>query len=163
MLKHSFIEKQGVFIDNIIEFSYLIVKNNTLEIVDSDIKYHIFKPKIPIPNILFELENPFDDYIQTNQIDESSFMPPALPVCRLHESKNFKGKWLEPVFNLESRLESYYSSGMQEANLNYLYEFAKLIVFVIEKNMIIMTEKVDSTRKFRILNSQCDEPNYFSW
>ncbi len=178
MSKYSFIERQELSIDNIIEFSFSIIKNNTLEIVDSDNKYQVFVHKVPIPNIIFESENPFTEYAGTTESTELtepnistesagstelSYIPPALPICRLQEGKLFKGKWLEPVFNLESRLESYYSSGMQEANLHYLYEFAKLIVFAIERNMIIMTEKVDSNRKFRILNSQCDEPNYFSW
>ena len=161
MCSNHYIEKDGVSIETIIEFSFRIIQNNTIKVSDGELTYHTFSHKNQIPNILFDNSNNTESTESTESKQEDLTFIPPLPICRLREGNNIKGKWAEPVFNLESRLESYYSSGLAQCNMYYLYEFAKLIVFAIEKNMVIMTEKTDSTRKFHILNSGCEDPNYY--
>lgn len=157
-MQSYYVELPGLSTDQFIEFSRYMIESRTTQIEEDGVEFESFK-QLDIgeefPNILFITRLP---ETKPNWKYQPLF-PPPLP--RLHARDIINGQIVEPVFNLESKLETYYNIGIQDGNLQYLHEFSKIFMFVISNCMYISTELINGTRKFKVVNTNFFNPNYY--
>lgn len=152
-------ELPNLTISQFIEFSKYMIDCRTIEVEEDEFKFIAFKQLEvgeEFPNILFTVREPGTFPKWTYQL----IFPPILP--RLYARNTINGQSIEHVFNLESRLEKYYSDGIKDGNLQYLHEFSKIFMFVISNSMDVSTELVNGVRKFKIVNTNFFNKNYYA-
>lgn len=149
-------------LEHIIDFSNYILTERT-EIIDDGIcKFNTFKQlKLgeELAPILFVQTNPLKSQV-IYASEYPGLHPP--PLMRLQESEFIDGKWSEPVFNLESKLEVLYSNGLFDGNPYYLYDFASTIRFVMDKQIKIDTWVFNGVRKFKLSNMLGSKPDFYT-
>ncbi len=157
-MQSYYIELQDLTINNFLEFAKYMIEFRTVEVDLDGIKFNTFKQldnQEEFPSIIFTIRKP-------GTIANYTYHPLApLPIPRLHAMDYIDGQYVEPVFNLESRLETYYLNGIQDGNLQYLYEFSKILMLAVSSSMDISTELVDGVRKFMVTNTNFSNSKFY--
>ncbi len=161
MTESYYSEVSNATLEHIINFSNYMLNKRTIKIADGDYEFSTCKQlKLgeELAPILFVRSNPS----KPQRIYSSEYPglhPP--PLMRLQDSEFVDGKWSEPVFNLESKLEALYSNGLTDGNPYYLYDFASTIRFIIDKQIKIDTWISNGMRKFKLTNMLGSKPDFY--
>ncbi len=162
MSESYYIEVQDATLEHIINFSNYMLDERTIKIIDGNYELNTCKqPELgeEFAPILFVRTNPSKpQYIYSSEYP--GLHPP--PLMRLQDCEFVDGKWSEPVFNLESKLEALYSNGLFDGNPYYLYDFASTIRFIIDKQIKIDTWISNGMRKFKLTNTLGSKPDFYN-